>query len=193
MSSCRFVASSLLAASTMAALSTPAMADSLDINLRDTSAQIQYQSPMGRDALGKTEFHVGALYAQHSNTLGDFGVLVKDEVGSSVPGVSVGVGIKGLVAHTAGTNESALALGGMVRYSPPEIHRMGIVGQVYFSPNITTFGDADHFTETGLSLEYDEIPQAAAYLGYRKIEFGFSGASNVTMDEGVFVGVRLSF
>lgn len=193
MSLCHFVAPSLLAASAMAALSTPTMADSLDINLRDTSAQIQYRSPMGRDALGKTEFHVGALYAQHNNTLGDFGVLVKDEVGSSVPGVSVGVGIKGLVAHAAGTNESALALGGMVRYSPPEIHRMGIVGQLYWSPNITTFGDADRYTETGLSVEYDVIPQAAAYLGYRNIQFGLSGTSNITVDEGVFVGVRLSF
>jgi len=183
----RFVALSLLS------VSTTVMADTLDINLRDNSAQVQYRSSMGRDALGKTEFHVGVLYARTNNTLGDFGVMVKDEVGSSVPGFSVGVGIKGLVAHTMGTNESALALGGMVRYSPPDAHRLGIVGLVYFSPNITTFGDADRYTETGVRMEYEVIPQAAAYLGYRRIQFGLNAAPNVILDEGIHVGVRLSF
>jgi hypothetical protein len=189
----RLVALSFLAVSTTLAINTTAMADTLDINLRDSSAQVQYKSSMGRDALGKTEFHVGVLFAKQNNTLGDAGVLVKDEVGSSVPGFSVGVGIKGLAAHTMGTNESALALGGMMRYSPPDAHRLGVVGLVYFSPNITTFGDADRFSETGIRVEYEVIPQAAAYLGYRKIRFGLNAAPNVILDEGIHVGVRLSF
>ena len=85
-------------------LRTTAMADTIDLNLRNSSAQVQYSSSMGRDALGKTEFHFGALYSDANNannTLGDLGIVVKDEVGSKAPGFSVGVGIKGLVAHTA--------------------------------------------------------------------------------------------
>lgn len=183
----RIVALSLLTAS------TAVMADSIDINLRDTSAQIQYSSSMGRDALGKTEFHTGVLYANKNNMLGDLGILVKDEVGSSAPGFSVGVGIKGLIAKTKGTSESALALGGLVRYSPPAVSRLGIVGQLYLSPNITTFGDADRFTEAGVRVEYEIIPQAAAYIGYRRIKFGLNAAPNVILDEGVHVGVRISF
>jgi hypothetical protein len=182
-----------LVALSLFTISTTAMADTIDINLRDTSAQIQYKSSMGRDALGKTEFHMGVLYANKNNALGDLGVLVKDEVGHNAPGFSVGIGIKGLVADTKGANESALALGGMLRYSPPAVSRLGIVGSVYFSPKITTFGDADRFTETGLRLEYEVIPQAAAYLGYRKIRFGLNAAPDVILDEGVHVGVRLSF
>ena len=57
-------------------ISTTALADSIDINLRDTSAQFQYKSSMGRDALGKTEFHIGLLYVDRNNLLGDFGILV---------------------------------------------------------------------------------------------------------------------
>jgi hypothetical protein len=68
-----------------------------------------------------------------------------------------------------------------------------MIGSVYFSPNITTFGDADRFTETGVRVEYEIIPQAAAYLGYRKIRFGLSSAPDVILDEGIHVGVRLSF
>ncbi len=177
-------------------LCTTAMADTIDLNLRNSSAQFQYSAAMGRNNLGKTEFHIGALYADEnnsSNTLGDLGVMVKDEVGSQAPGFSVGVGIKGLVAHTQGSNESAVALGGMIRYSPPGLSRLGIVGQLYFAPNITTFGDANRYVETDVSLEYEVIPNAAAYLGYRNIQFNLNDGPNATLDEGAFVGVRMSF
>lgn len=183
----RIVALSLLT------ISTTVMADTIDINFRDTSAQLQYKSSMGRDALGKTEFHIGVLYANKNNTLVDLGVLVKDEVGSNAPGFSVGVGIKALAAKTVNTSERALALGGMVRYSPPEASRMGIVGEFYLSPSIVTYGDADRYSETGVRLEYEIISQAAAYIGYRKIQFGLKAVPNVMLDEGAFVGVRMSF
>ena len=176
---------------------TSAMADAIDLNLRNSAAQFRYSSAMGREALGKTSFYVGALYSSakrnYSNTLGEMGLLVQDEVGSQVPGFSVGVGIKGLLAHTQGTNESAIGIGGLIRYSPPGLSRMGIVGQVYFAPDITTFGDANRYVETGLRLEYDVIPNAAAYIGYRNIYFNFGGGVSATVDEGVFLGVMMSF
>jgi YfaZ precursor len=188
----RIVALSLLA------VSTTAMADTIDFNLRDTSAQFQYKSSMDRDALGKTEFHLGILYVNKNNLLSDFGVLVKDELGDNAPGFSVGVGIKGLVARVRGdnpttSNASALALGGLVRYSPPPIPRLGIVGQVYLSPSIVTFGDADRYVEIGAQMEYEVIPQSAVYLGYRRIGFGLKAKPYTILDEGFHLGVRISF
>jgi hypothetical protein len=151
---------------------------------------------MGKDNLGKSELHLGALYADSNtwnNTLADLGVVVKDEVGSKAPGFSVGVGVKGLLSHTQGTDESGVAIGGLIRYSPPGLPRMGIVGQLYFAPNITTFGDADRYGETGVLLEYEIIPKAAAYVGYRNIQFNLNSGSQVRVDEGGFIGVRMSF
>lgn len=177
-------------------LSTAAMADSIDLNLRNSSAQFQYSTAMGRDALGKTEFHIGALYSDQNhanNTLADLGVAVKDDLGDNAPGISVGVGIKGLVGHTEGTNESAIAIGGMLRYSPPDLSRLGVIGQLYVAPNITTFGDADRYVETSLRVEYEVIPSAAAYIGYRDIQFNLNAGPNATVDKGVFIGVRMSF
>ena len=188
----RIVALSLLVAS------TPVLADAIDIALRDASAQFQYKTSMGRDALGKTEFHAGVLYVNKHNMMGDFGLLVKDELGGNAPGFSVGVGIKGLVAQVTGKNltqntVSALALGGMVRYSPPAISRLGFVGQVYFSPNIVTFGDADRYVESGVRMEYEVIPQAVVFLGYQRIGFGLKTQPYTILDEGANLGVRMSF
>jgi hypothetical protein len=194
----RIVVLSLLAVSTSVTVSTTALADTIDINLRDTSAQFQYKSSMGRDALGKTEFHLGVLYVNKNNLLGDFGLVVKDELGGNAPGFSVGVGIKGVVAKVTGnnptaSNASALALGALVRYSPPATPRLGIVGEVYLSPNIVTFGDADRYVETGVRMEYEVIPQAVVYLGYRRIAFGLKAQPYAILDEGVNLGVRISF
>ncbi len=188
----RLIALSLLT------ISSTALADTVDINLRDSSAQIQYRSSMGRDALGKTEFHMGVLYVNSRNVMGDFGLLVKDELGDNAPGFSVGVGFKGVIARVTGGNPvvsdaSALALGAMLRYSPPSSRRLGIVGQVYLSPNIVTFGDADRYVETDARLEFEVIPQAVAYLGYRRIGFGLKNKPYAILDEGAHIGVRISF
>ena len=175
---------------------TAAMADGIDLNLRNSSAQFQYNTSMGRDTLGKTEFHIGALYSDANNshnTLGDLGVEVKDEVGSKAPGFSVGVGIKGVLGHTQGTNESAVALGAMLRYSPPGLTRLGLIGQVYFAPNITTFSDANRYVESSARVEFTVIPNAAAYIGYRNIYFNLNNGPTVTVDDGAFIGVRMSF
>lgn len=175
------------------AFSSTVLADSIDINLRDSSAQFQYGAAMGKDTLGRSELHMGFLYTNKNNTLGDMGILVKDEVGSNAPGVTVGVGIKGLIAKAQNNNATALAIGGLVRFSPLTDTRFGITGLVFLSPNIVTFGDADRYAETGVRLDYEVIPQAVAYIGYRKMKFGLKLASDVILDEGVHIGVRISF
>ncbi len=173
--------------------SATSFAESLDINLRDKSAQLQYQFSKGSDTLGKSDFHIGGLFTNDNNLLADFGILVKNEVGGNAPGVSLGVGIKGLTARVKPNNIWALSVGGQVRISPPADTRFGLVGEFYFSPNIVTFGDADRFYETGVRLEYAVTPRAVAYLGYRKIKFGLKSGIDATLDDGGHVGVRVMF
>lgn len=177
----------------LAMVSSPASAGALDINLGDNSAQLQYSSAMGRDSFGKSEFHVGFLFTDQDNLFGDVGILVKNEVGSGLPGVTVGLGVKGLMATIDDSDALALALGGQVRFSPASASRFGIAGQFYFAPNIVTFGDTDRFIETGLRLEYEVLPQAVAYLGYRKIKFGLETGPDAVFDEGAHVGVKITF
>lgn len=174
-------------------ISTIALGDTIDFNLRNDSVQVQYFASMGTGNLGKSELHAGLLYVDQKDMLADLGIIVRDDVGANAPGVSVGVGIKGLTAEANGNTVAAVALGGLVRYSPFPDHRLGIIGLLYFAPNIVTFGDADRYTEAGARLEYEIIPQAAAYLGYRKINFGFESKPDATLDEGAYVGLRIMF
>lgn len=182
-----FFALSLLTAS------TSILAETVDINLRDNSAQLQFGTSIGRDSLGTSNLHAGILYTNDKDRFGDLGIMVKEAVGSSDSSITAGVGIKGLVAKVGKGDVAALAIGGQIRFSLPANTKFGIVGQLYYSPNITTYRDADRFTETTARLEYDVIPQAAAYLGYRRINFGAVSGSSSVLDSGFHLGVRMSF
>jgi hypothetical protein len=183
----RILALSLLACS------TTVLADAFDINLNDTSVQLQYGASMGKDTLGRSELHLGYLYANDKNSFLDLGFRVKDELGTNAPGVTVGFGLKGLYADSKNYSASAMAIGGLVRYAPFKDTRFGIGGLVYLSPNIVTFGDADRFIETGVKLDYEVIPQAVVYLGYRKIEFKLTTDTDATLDESAVIGLTMSF
>ncbi len=178
---------------TLLAASTSALADTVDINVSDKSAQLRYAMPLGRDSLGKSEFNAGLLYTENGKGMVEAGIQVMNEVGANLPGLTVGLGVKGLAASVAQYDAAALALGGQVRFSPPMAKRLGLVGQFYVAPKIVTFGDANRFLETGVRLEYEILPQATAYVGYRKIRFGIDNNPGATLDEGAHVGVKLLF
>jgi YfaZ precursor len=172
-----FMLSRHLVALSLIAASSTVFADTFDINLRDTSAQFQYSAGLGSSTLGKSEMHLGYLYTSKTNSYADFGILVKDQVSADVPGLMVGVGIKGVLVKVTTRSATAVALGGMVRYAPPAVPRIGIVGAAYWSPNIMTFGDADRTVETGAGVEAGRrhvhrcsivvlISRAAALLTY---------------------------
>jgi YfaZ precursor len=188
------VSNGFLAAS-LIVLSGTVSADAIDINLRDTAAQLQYIAPMAGSTLGKADFHAGVVYTQNTNMLGDIGLLVKDDIGGNAPGVSAGVGVKLVAARvtTARLNASALTVGGMLRYSPPSERRLGVVGEVYLSPTILTFGHATHYLESNVRVEYEVIPQALAYLSYRKMEFNMKLLGSTTFDQGFNLGMKLAF
>jgi len=175
------------------AVSNAALADAVDINLRDKSAQLQYFASVGRDSLGTSDLHMGILYTKDNNRMVDFGLLVKGAAGSYESGLSAGVGLKALVASVNHNDAVALALGGLVRYSPPPVPRLGLVYQLYFSPNIVTYRDAERVTESVARVEYEVIPQALVYLGYRRISFNITGKPLEVLDTGFHVGVRMSF
>ena len=172
--------------------SSTVFADAVDVNLSNDVAQFQYLAPAGKVGPGKSEFHIGFLYNDSNNAMGDVGLMVMNNAGES--DVSFGVGIKAVAVTMNSNHAVTLALGGQVRIAPLPDKKFGIIGNVHLAPDIVTFGDADGYTETGVRVEYEIMQQAAAYAGYRKIKFGGKpGFQDYTLDEGVHIGVRVSF
>lgn len=171
-----------------------ALADSLDVNLRDNSAQLQYGASLGRDSIGASEVHAGILYTSNSDRFVDFGLVVKETPGTSASGLTAGVALKGVMASVGNTDAAAVALGGQLHYLFPDAPRFALVGRIYFSPNITTYSDAERFTEAVARLEFEVIPQAVAYLGYRRISFSLINVPSASvLDSGLHLGAKMVF
>jgi len=172
--------------------SANAIAQEIDVTLSNTSAQFRYLHHANSD-FGQTEIDAGFLYTESNDFLLMLGIQAKGEAGSGSPGLNAGVGVKGFTANTDAYDLLAFAIGGELHYSPPSLPRLGFRGQIYHAPGIVTFLDADDFTYVAASVEYEVLPQATVYLGYRSAKSGIQRQGSSTIDDDTHIGLRIVF
>ena len=180
----------------LVAANTAVTAGELDISLSNDTAQVRYYAPMSHSKYGHTDFDLGALFTEADDLMVSAGMMMSGEAGSRSPGVHLGVGFRGYgVSFDNTTNDDllALTLGGEVRFVPPSERRLGIAFYGNFSPDITTFGDAEQFSDFGGRVEYEVLPEAAIYVGFRHIKAELERGPSVTLDKGGHVGLRMKF
>ncbi|MES1983176.1 MAG: YfaZ family outer membrane protein [Pseudomonadota bacterium] len=187
-----------IAVFTLLTTSLAAEANSFDIDLGNHNAQLSYNVPMERTTEGRPEMHFALDYNDNNSVLGEIGVMVVNET-ENTSGLSIGVGVKGVLASidrngASRSNDSAVALGAQLRFSPPDAKRFGVVAQFHYAPRIISFGDADNYSQSLLRVEYEVMPSTLAYVGYRKTKFGSKNSGpDAVMDNGMHVGVRIAF
>jgi hypothetical protein len=85
-------------------------------------------------------------------------------------------------------------LGAQVRYELPGERRIALAGDLYYGPEIMTFGDAKHFQQYGARIEFSASPQVQVYGGYRKTYFTLkTGITDAVVINSPYVGLQLSF
>lgn len=186
-----------LAAFFMLCASTTALADAIDINLNNNTAQFQYGTATPNSSQGQSDVHAGFLYNNSNSVLVNAGIMVQNNP-DYTSGLSIGVGVEGLAAvikdnPPTKSNATALALDGRVRYSPPGASQLGFVGEVHYAPNIISFADATRYMLAMARVEYEISPEMKVYAGYRRISFGIKNGPNAVLDSGVHIGVKFGF
>lgn len=177
-------------------LSPAVLAQALDVNLSDDTAQFRFITPIGfqdNNTFGGTELDLGFLYTTSEDVLGVIGFQAVDEAGSASPGLRVGVGVKGFAGNIEENDVYAVTLGVQARFAPPAFNRFGIFGDLHFAPDVVTFGDTERLLYINTRLEYEVLPQATAYLGYRKIRANINGGGHVSIDNGAHLGIQFLF
>lgn len=155
---------------------------------------------------GGSELAVGGFISEQGDKLAHATLMARGIRQSSAgTQYSVGAGMKAVAGDVAipavgleeETDESvgAVALGfqfGLLlassRHNPIELAFEG-----YLAPSITSFSDAERYAEVGARLQIDVIPQARAYIGYRRMQFETNDYSEVEVDRSVHVGIKLTF
>lgn len=183
-----------------------ANAGGLDFALSNETANFQvllnpYQFYQG----GGSELAVGGFFSEQGDKLAHATLMARGYRQTDGQQYSVGAGVKAVVGDISipalgvapETEESvgAVALGfqvGMLlasgQHNPIELAFEG-----FLAPSITSFSDAERYAEVGARLQIDVIPQARAYVGYRRMRFDTNDFDNVRLDRSVHLGIKLTF
>jgi hypothetical protein len=177
----------------LGAASTTAVADSIDVNLRDKAVRLTYAANLSSGGLN-ADF--GILHNEDKKQLDDTlyhaGLLVSGENWSESGTFDISLGGRLIYTSPGTVDLGALAFGGKLRFSP--VHRLGIGGSIFYAPSITSFGDADRYVESSVQIDYQVLPQAFIYIGYRNIEVDIeNGPDNIELDEGGIGGFKVLF
>ena len=184
-----------IAAAALALTTTVASADSIDLSVSNDTVLGKYVKSLSYSGYGHTDMDFGLMYTESDDLMGLFGITMAGEAGSHAPGLNFGVGARvyALTLDDADKNVGSVTLGGKISYIPPQMNRVGFVGTLDFGPDVTTFGDADRFWAFDGRVEFEVLPEAAVYAGYRKIRARLDNGIDADLDKGGHLGVRMSF
>ena len=196
-----------LAGVLMLASASSVGAAGLDLALSNETANIAVLfNPYQFRAGGGSELVLGGL----TNETGDnvlhatFMARGKRQSGNSV--YSLGAGIRGVfgeleidesIAIDGDDSQRVGAIGlgiqGGVLLASSRSTPIELIGEAFIAPSIASFSDADRYTEIAARLQVEVIPQARAYLGFRRLSFYTTDFDGVQVDSGFHLGLNVSF
>lgn len=186
---------SLVTGGMLLMISGTTVAGALDVNLNNDSVRLAL-SWMTSPSPNSLEGEAAIYYNTDSIYVGTIGVRVVGETGRQGNPLEAGVGgrLIGITSSDENIDALALGLGFGVRYYPETINRLAFGAQLHYAPNIVSFGDVASVFEGMLNVEYQVLPQAFGYVGYRllKAELEDSGRTR-ELDEGAHLGMRILF
>lgn len=170
----------------------------LDISLGDETAQFVYlfdsDSQIG---IGGADIGAGVFFNEQDDYLFNFSVLVMGHSAGRNRALQLGAGAKAYAGELdipVQESVAAVAVGGKVSYIFPASMPMALSAELFYAPDITSFGDNESLTELLLRLEIEVAPTTRFYIGYRNLETEFENSGiDYELDDDGHVGVRFSF
>jgi len=182
-------------------------ASGLDIALSNETANfsILLNPPYHFSDGGGSELAFGGFVSEQGDRLGHISLIARGYRYSNGTSYSLGTGMKAIagdiaipeLANDPETEEAvgAVALGFQfgVLLASSQHNPVELALEAYHAPSITSFSDAERYTEFGGRLQIDVIPQARAYIGYRRMRFDTNDYRDVRLDRSMHIGVKLTF
>ena len=177
-------------------VSSGANAQSLDMNLSNDTVEGVFEGAVGGTGLGKSSYDFSVLFSERkdeNNWMIGGGFTVSGDAGSDVPGLQFGVGVKVYTMEVAKFDVTAIPLGGHVKYAPPAMNRLFVMGSAFWAPQIVTLYDGDEFIYSSFKVGYEILPAADVYIGYRNIFVDIKNRDDERVSETWMAGVKLAF
>ncbi|HBS27095.1 MAG TPA: hypothetical protein DD827_08225 [Gammaproteobacteria bacterium] len=166
----------------------------LELALSNETAAAELIVDSSSIASGGADLRLGLLFTEDDDYLTSAGLLVRGAAVGERP-IAFGLGAVLYYGNVDGVdaNVGALALGFGLKYVIPGNTPIGLGGEFFFAPDITSFGDTDQLLDFRLRAEIDVLPSATAFIGYRGINAELSGGGDYDIDENIHLGIRFQF
>ena len=182
---------SRLALSLLSIIPLHAYANNLAVDIgKDTFSAEFATSNVSND----TTFTFGAISAKNDHKLYHFKALVTGQLESN-NNVTISLGGKVYYADLASPSDnlSALSLGGDVEYSLPQNSKVKLSVSLYIAPEATISDDFDLLTDATLTASYQVLKNGSVYINYRNLKVSHESGGNVYINDGVNIGLNLTF
>ena len=93
--------------------------------------------------------------------------------------------------ETVGALGLGFQAGLLLRPSPYNPVELTVEG--FYAPSITSFNDADRYSEITARLQVEVMPRAHVYFGYRQLRFDTTDYDDIQLDRSAHFGMRVSF
>ena len=179
----------------LAIMTTQVHARGVDLRLADETAEVIYLTESSTFGYGGADVGLGLFFNEADDFMLSAEAMVAGHSAGNNRPLQFGVGGKLMFASLDLPDEEAgaLAVGGQIRYVIPSTTPVAFLAQGFFAPSITSFSDADGYTEFRLAVELEVTPSARAYLGWRNMEYELESGADIEMDDDIHFGVKLEF
>jgi len=190
------IKSTALAALTLLAgcFGSNAGAADLDLALSSQSGAAELIVDSSSIASGGADIRLGMLFNENNDVAGHAALMVR---GAAVAGRPYNFGLGASIYYASiddpTKSVAALALGFSVKYIFPGSTPIGLGGDFFYAPDITTFSDGDSLADFRIRAEVDVLPSATAFIGYRLLTTDLTGTTTHDLDDNVHLGIRISF
>ena len=185
-----------------------ARAGGIDLSLSNETANIVFllnPAPVGFRAASGSELKLGGFISEEDDRLLHASLMAKGHRTTTASMYSLAAGAKAIGGDVAieddrvlpGAEDTervgALALGFEVGLVSGAQRNVDFKVGAFYAPSISSFSDAENFTELTARLQVAVIPTASAYVGYRRMGFDTNDYDNVRLDRSVHVGLELVY
>ena len=181
----------------LALASAAARAETVDLNLNNTTLHGDFSGPLNHLIAGANGLYdVGGALGRgdtHNLREGYVGALITGDAGARPANVTAGLGLRLVGMSLSGVSGGALGLGGQIEARLPQYNRLGTFCSAYWAPGVASTGDLNGYLEYAGSLDYQLIREASLYVGYRQIRIRGNNFPWGTVDTGFHAGIRLNF
>lgn len=173
-------------------LSIRAEAQGIRAILGNDSARFIYVTEAWGQEIGSLDVEAGVLATGSDNTLIHLGALVQHQNLDS--SLKLSVGTRFYYSTIADKDAALIALGGDLIFSPENWSGIGMGLSYFTAPSVTTFSDAEAFSEYSVSVNYQITPQANISLGYQLVNIELKGEGiDRDLEKGSYLAIKVDF